>query len=109
MPAAAKGCRLRNARISEPGRIYLLTAVTHQRRPVFSDLRLGRQLVNQLRCADESSATTSMAWVVMPDHLHWLIELNNGTLADLMCRIKSRSGRSINLMQRDLGQVWQRG
>jgi REP element-mobilizing transposase RayT len=109
MPAAANGCRLRKARFSEPGRIYLLTAVAHQREPVFADWRLGRLVVDQLRCADETSVVTSMAWVVMPDHLHWLLELHNGTLAELMCRIKSRSSRSINLIRGDRRPLWQRG
>ncbi|RON50287.1 REP-associated tyrosine transposase [Pseudomonas frederiksbergensis] len=109
MPVAAHGCRLRKARFSESGRIYLLTAVTEQRRPVFADWRLGRLLVDQLRSADETSNVTSMAWVVMPDHLHWLVELHNGTLAELMCRIKSRSSRSINLRRGDQGRLWQRG
>ena len=109
MPIAANGCRLRTSSFSEQGRIYLLTAVTHQRQPVFADWRLGRLLVDQLRCADEGAAISSMAWVVMPDHLHWLIELKHGTLAELMCRIKSRSSRSINLLRGDQGRVWQRG
>lgn len=109
MPVSANTCRLRKARVSEQGRIYLLTAVTHQRQPVFADWRLGRLLVNQLRCADESTSITSMAWVVMPDHLHWLFELNNGTLAELMCRLKSRSSRSINMVSGVQGRVWQRG
>ncbi len=77
MPIAANGCRLRKSRFAERGRLYLLTAVTHQRQPVFADWRLGRLLVDQLRCADESASVTSMAWVVMPDHLHWLIELKH--------------------------------
>jgi REP element-mobilizing transposase RayT len=109
MPVAANGCRLRNARFSEPGRIYLLTAVAHQREPVFADWRIGRLLVDQLRCADEASLVSCVAWVVMPDHLHWLMELKHGTLAELMCRIKSRSSRSINLTRRDQGRLWQRG
>jgi len=109
MPVSANTCRLRKARVSEQGRIYLLTAVTHQRQPVFADWRLGRLLVNQLRCADESTSITSMAWVVMPDHLHWLFELNNGTLAELMCRLKSRSSRSINRVRGVQDRVWQRG
>ncbi|WP_223528827.1 REP-associated tyrosine transposase [Pseudomonas sp. GL-R-19] len=109
MPVAANGCRLRNARFSEPGRIYLLTAVAHRREPVFADRRMGRLVVEQLRCADEASLVTSMAWVLMPDHLHWLMELKHGTLAELMCRIKSRSSRSINLMRGDQGRLWQRG
>jgi REP element-mobilizing transposase RayT len=109
MPIAANGCRLRKARLSESGRIYLLTAVTDQRQPVFADWRLGRLLVDQLRSADEASRVMSMAWVVMPDHLHWLLELKHGTLAELMCRIKSRSSRSINLVRRHQGRLWQQG
>ena len=109
MPVAANGCRLRKARFSESGRIYLLTAVAHRREPVFADWRLGRLMVDQLRCADEASLVTSMAWVVMPDHLHWLMELKHGNLAELMCRIKSRSSRSINLVRGGQGRLWQRG
>lgn len=109
MPDAANGCRLRKARFSEAGRIYLLTAVAHQREPVFADWQLGRLLVEQLRCADQALMVNSMAWVVMPDHLHWLLELKHGTLAELMCRIKSRSSRSINLARRSQGRLWQRG
>lgn len=109
MPVAANGCHLRNARFSESGRIYLLTVVALQREPVFANWRIGLLLVDQLRCADEASLVTSMAWVVMPDHLHWLLELKHGTLAELMCRIKSRSSRSINLMRGDQGRLWQRG
>ncbi|VVN18068.1 hypothetical protein PS645_04156 [Pseudomonas fluorescens] len=75
MPVAAHGCRLRKDRVSESVRIYLLTVVTDRRLPVFADWHAGRLLVDQLREADESSLVTSMAWVVMPDHLHWLIEL----------------------------------
>ena len=109
MAVAAKGCRLRKARLSESGRIYLLTVVVHQREPVFADWRMGRLLVDQLRCADQTSTVNSMAWVVMPDHLHWLLELKHGTLAELMCRIKSRSSRSVNLVRRSQDRLWQRG
>ncbi|WP_433740180.1 REP-associated tyrosine transposase [Pseudomonas putida] len=109
MPVAANGCHLRKGRYSESGRIYLITAVTHERQPVFSDWRSARLLVEQLREADETEIVTSMAWVVMPDHLHWLLQLQQGSLAELMCRIKSRSSRSINLMQGVQHRLWQRG
>ncbi|WP_433766058.1 REP-associated tyrosine transposase [Pseudomonas putida] len=109
MPVAANGCHLRKGRYSEPGRIYLITTVTHNRQPVFSDWRSARLLVEQLRAADETEIVTSMAWVVMPDHLHWLLQLQQGSLADLVCRIKSRSCRSINLMRGVQSRLWQRG
>ena len=76
---------------------------------MFADWRMGRLLVDQLRCADQTSTVNSMAWVVMPDHLHWLLELKHGTLAELMCRIKSRSSRSVNLVRRSQDRLWQRG
>ena len=109
MPVAANGCHLRKGRYAEPGRIYLITTVTHNRQPVFSDWRSARLLVEQLRAADETEIVTSMAWVVMPDHLHWLFQLQEGSLADLLCRIKSRSSRSLNLMQGVQSRLWQRG
>jgi len=76
---------------------------------VFADWRLGRLLVDQLRSTENASLVDSLAWVVMPDHLHWLIELKHGTLAELMCRIKSRSSRSVNLVRQRESRLWQRG
>ncbi|RDI05322.1 MULTISPECIES: REP-associated tyrosine transposase [Pseudomonas] len=109
MPNAAHGCRLRIGRVSEPDRIYLLTAVVYQRQPIFSDWRLGRLLVDQLRNAEEVSMATSLAWVVMPDHVHWLAQLHSSNLAELMSRIKSRSSRAVNLARCQQGRLWQRG
>lgn len=109
MPAAAHGCRLRKARVSDPDRIYLLTCVVHLRQPVFSDWRLGRLVVDQFRQAEKDLLVTSLAWVVMPDHFHWLVQLHHGTLAELMCRIKSRSSRSLNRVGRCSDRLWQRG
>jgi len=109
MPTAAHGCQLRKARFSESGRIYLLTTVVHKRQPVFADWKLGRLLVNQMHCTENASLVESLAWVVMPDHLHWLVELKQGTLAELMCRVKSRSSRSVNLARQQESRLWQRG
>ena len=69
--------RLRTGRYPEPGRIYLLTTVVQDRKPLFSDWRLGRLLVQELRRAENEHQVVSLAWVVMPDHLHWLIELRD--------------------------------
>jgi len=109
MPAAAKACRLRTGRYSETGRIYLLTAVVNRHERVFNDWHDGRLVVNELRRCSDAGLATSLAWVVMPDHLHWLVELNEGSLADLMCRVKSRSCQAYNRRHGRQGQLWQRG
>jgi len=104
-----QGHRLRSGRFSETGRIYLLTAVVHDRQPLFADWRLGRLLVQELRLVEDLRLARSLAWVVMPDHWHWLVELNEGSLGSLVQRIKSRSAKAVNTARRTQGRVWQRG
>ena len=101
--------RLRTGRYSESGRVYLITAVTHQRQLAFQDWRIGRLLVSEFRKAQEEGEATSLAWVVMPDHFHWLVELHNGDLPRLMRITKSRSARAINKARCSFGTLWQKG
>ena len=109
MSSAQNAHRLRTGRYSESGRIYLLTAVTHERQPIFKDWRLGRLVVRELRRAHEAGNATALAWVIMPDHIHWLVELHNGDLPRLMQVIKSRSARLINQARGRSEPVWQKG
>jgi putative transposase len=101
--------RLRHGRSSEPGRGYLVTTVIHQRTPLFKDWQLGRLLVAEMRLAHERCDVNSLAWVVMPDHVHWLVQLEKAQLSDLMQRIKSRSTLSINRAMGRKGAFWQNG
>ncbi len=70
---------------------------------------LGRLLVAELRHAHELGLIDSLAWVIMPDHIHWLFELKQKTLADVMRRIKSRSTLTINRRRQSKERVWQPG
>ncbi|WP_369987032.1 REP-associated tyrosine transposase [Pseudomonas xanthosomatis] len=103
------GKDLRRGRYSEPGRLYLLTSITLDRAPHFTDLRLARLLINQMRIVEAERIARSLAWVVMPDHFHWLVELGDSDLKTLMSRVKSRSTRSINGYQHRSGRLWQHG
>ena len=100
---------LRKGRFSEPGHTYLLTAVVHNRRPILADQSIGRLLVAELRAAEDDGLAQSQAWVVMPDHLHWLVTLQTGTISKLMQRIKGHSAISINRALNRQGQFWQKG
>ncbi|TPG78689.1 REP-associated tyrosine transposase [Pseudomonas mandelii] len=101
--------RLRISRYAEQSRIYLLTTNTLDREPVFKDFTLGRLVVSQFRAAQDQGCTNSLAWVVMPDHFHWLIELQQGSLAGLMQRTKSLSTKAVNLSTGRGVSLWQRG
>ncbi|MNH25503.1 Transposase IS200 like protein [compost metagenome] len=101
--------RLRRGRVSEPGRLYLLTSVIENRTPIFEDIWLARLIIAQFRQAEEEQSARSLAWVVMPDHFHWLIELHQVTLKTLMRRLKSRTTCAVNKACNRHGRLWQQG
>ncbi|MDN7143315.1 transposase [Pseudomonas sp. JQ170] len=101
--------RLRRGRFSEPGRLYLLTSVTRNRSPFFADFHAARAICAQFRQAQQEGAARTLAWVVMPDHVHWLIELRQATLSRLMCRFKSRSRCALYKAGMLQGKLWQPG
>nr|WP_100547733.1 MULTISPECIES: transposase [unclassified Pseudomonas] len=106
MPHSA---RLRAGRFSETQRIYLLTATTENREILFSDFTVGRLVVAELKTAQQDGLAESLAWVLMPDHLHWLVALQQGSISNLMRRIKGRSAKRINELTRRQGKLWQDG
>ena len=109
MPAIPASNRLRIGRYAEPNRIYLLTTNTIARKPVFKNFNLGRLVVTQFRAAQDQGLANSLAWVVMPDHFHWLIELQKGSLSALMQRTKSLSTKAINRSTGQSVSLWQEG
>ena len=109
MPDLPASHRLRLGRYAEPNRIYLLTTNTFDRKPVFNDFALGRMVVAQFRAAQVQGRANSLAWVVMPDHFHWLVELHQGSLGDLMQKTKSLSTKAVNQSAGRSISLWQKG
>ena len=104
-----KSCTLRTGRYSQRGGIYLLSTVVVQRTPVFLDFKLGRCVVREMMNAQRWHQAQSLAWVVMPDHFHWLVQLEEEPLEDLMRQVKSRSTKAVNSSCARTGQLWQTG
>ena len=103
-PARRHGKDLRIGRVSLPGQVYHITTVTFDREPVFSDLRSARLLVNALREAQARDAAATLAFVVMPDHLHWLMQLGaEASLAKVVGAVKAVTAHGIGR------RVWQDG
>ncbi|MEJ2604068.1 MAG: transposase [Gammaproteobacteria bacterium] len=101
---------LRSGRWSEAHRIYLVTACCHARRAIFGCLVCGSMVVAELRRSDETGATRSLAWVVMPDHLPWLLELQpENDLYAVVARVTGRSALRINRSRGMVGRIWQPG
>jgi REP element-mobilizing transposase RayT len=96
--------QLRRGRVSIGGQVYHIIAVTQRRAPVFSDFNQARVAIRVLMEEDKLGTVSTLAFVLMPDHLHWLVQL--GDRAD----IRKVVGRVKSLIARRLDQpVWQPG
>ena len=108
MPAHASA--LRRGRASETGRAYLVTTVTLGRRPLFADFLLARHAVRELHREPEKHRARTLAFVLMPDHLHWLLQLERGDLAQVVGHFKASAARAVNQCRgAGGGPVWQPG
>jgi len=72
---------LRYGRYSRSGNLYSLTTATLGREPLFADAANMAILIDTLRFVERRGFRHNLAWVVMPDHLHWLMELRSGSAA----------------------------
>lgn len=99
---------LRKGRYSEPGQLYSITTITHQREPLFHNFHCARTLITEMRCLHDDGLIDNLAWVVMPDHLHWLFALQQEKLGSVVNFLKGRSSRFVNQQLNRTGPLWQR-
>jgi REP element-mobilizing transposase RayT len=103
-PPLPHGRDLRKGRVSIPSQIYHVTTATRGRLPVFADFRGARLLVGALREAAALHRAETLAYVVMPDHLHWLMQLAEGyTLERVVGGVKSVCAHRLG------ARIWQHG
>jgi len=88
--------RLRLGRHSIIGQVYVLTTTTHQRRRLFESKAAAACVIDQFDYIEQRGLVRSHAWVVMPDHVHWMFELRAADLPDIARRMKSSSALALN-------------
>ncbi len=102
--------QLRVGRYSERNRIYHVTSTTLFRRKLFDSLKPARILIGAMRNEQLGGHLDSLAFVIMPDHFHWLISLKGDqSLSTCIGRVKSCSARVINKATGRRGRLWQDG
>ena len=92
-----------------PGQAWHLTFTTHDGEPLFEDFHAARILSS---CLHESVAISDgrvLAWVVMPDHAHCLLQLDGEqSLHAAVGGLKSVSARKVNRALERSGPLWAR-
>jgi len=101
---------LRKGRYSEAGRAYFITTVLANReRRYFDDFLCARLVVMNMRLLHEDQAVCSLAWVVMPDHVHWLFQLGaTASLSTVVKTFKARTAHRVNAYLGKSGALWQK-
>ena len=101
---------LRKGRHSQSGQIYIVTTTTFSRRPVFKDWTLCRHICKEFNDQSNSEAFTLLAWVLMPDHVHWLLQLaGQQDLSSVIRYLKSASAARVNQSGIHQGRLWASG
>jgi putative transposase len=92
---------LRSGRFSQTGAAYHITTATRGREPHFACMATGRKVVREMMRLQNDGVAQTLCYALMPDHLHWLMALQKGPLAEAVRLLKGRSAHAI-------GQpVWQ--
>lgn len=96
--------RLRVGRYSQAGGIYLVTTITQHRRPLFLSLPAARCLIRSMQYEQQLGRADTLAFVVMPDHLHWLLQITGSAdLSRVVQAVKSVIAHRLG------GKIWQDG
>ena len=102
--------RLRVGRRSLANQVYHVSSATVDRKTYFKDIECGRLVVHAMRREHEAGHAATLAFVVMPDHFHWLFSLaGSRRLSVCVNTVKSFSARLINLRLGRCGRLWQTG
>jgi len=99
---------LRKGRASIKNQHYLITTAVLDRKPVFNQAGAAEIVLSSLHWLEEHGKIILDAAVVMPDHLHFVAGLKQGSLSQFMRSLKSYTAQRINSLLHKEGSFWQR-
>ena len=94
--------QLRKGRSSAPDITYHLTFATDQRVSYFAHFDTARKIITYMQYCDLQNWSNTIAFVVMPDHIHWLLQPNNKNISELVRIVKEQSRKKLKVH-------WQKG
>jgi len=95
-------------RYYEQGAAYYITSVTEKRQRIFEDSRACEFLIKCLEYHKLIYSFKFFGFVIMPEHLHCVIQPAPGTtISEIMRHIKGNFARNFNRIVRTRGYIWQ--
>jgi putative transposase len=88
-----------------PGQRCFITCVTENRRPILTNHIY--ELKNAVRMARRNSRFSPIAWVVLPDHLHALLDCPTGDTSTIVQSIKLSFSLQLHFQNEASGRIWQ--
>ena len=102
--------RLRRGRRSIEQQVYHVTTTTKDRAARFSSLPAARCVIRAMMRIEKSRIADTWAFVVMPDHVHWLFQLQKrSSLSGCVGSMKSQAAALIRNNTCGRGSIWHRG
>jgi len=102
--------KLRRGRLPLPGQIYLVTFTTASRHSLFQDSAAARCACRAITDPRLWYQSRLLAWVLMPDHWHGLIEVGGlDHLSMVVQRLKTNSARRLRMEHPMIARVWEKG
>ena len=97
-------------RRSEADRSYVLTFCAQNRTPIFKDALAALHIINAMQRSARLGYCDSLAWVVMPNHVHWMLTLADcSKLSSLVAATKGRASRGLQVEAGLHLPIWQPG
>ncbi len=98
---------LRKGRTSIQNQHYLITTAVHKRSPILNQPETAQIILSSLHWLESQKRIVLDAAVIMPDHLHLVVALRQGSLSLQMRSLKSYTAKEINSLLKRQGTFWQ--
>jgi len=98
---------LRKGRTSIQNQHYLITTAVQKRSPILNQPETAQIILSSLHWLENQTRIVLDAAVIMPDHLHLVVALRQGSLSLLMRSLKSYTAKEINSLLKRQGTFWQ--
>lgn len=100
--------QLRKGRVSIPSQIYFITVACRNREPHFGEFSIAAAASRKIADGTTWADAKVLAWVLMPDHYHVLLQLGENTsLQAVMKRANLILALTVNKTAQRDGAVWQ--